>query len=85
MVLVPEIKLIRTDTTLDLSQKAEKVWLNLENQVIYTQYDFVLRTVPDLLIRLKKCLEWGSNPRLHRRIELKSTALDHSAIEALLC
>ena len=24
---VPEIKLIRTDTTLDLSQKAEKVWL----------------------------------------------------------
>ena len=23
---VPEIKLIRTDTTLDLSQKAEKVW-----------------------------------------------------------
>ena len=25
MVLVPEIKLIRTDTTLDLSQKAEKV------------------------------------------------------------
>ena len=31
---------------------------------------------------IKKCLEWGSNPRLHRRIELKSTALDHSAIEA---
>ena len=30
------------------------------------------------------CLEWGSNPRLHRRIELKSTALDHSAIEAFL-
>ena len=28
MVLVPEIKLIRTDTTLDLSQKAEKVWLS---------------------------------------------------------
>ena len=27
MVLVPEIKLIRTDTTLDLSQKAEKVCL----------------------------------------------------------
>ena len=27
MVLVPEIKLIRTDTTLDLSQKAEKVYL----------------------------------------------------------
>ena len=26
---VPEIKLIRTDTTLDLSQKAEKVWLPL--------------------------------------------------------
>jgi hypothetical protein len=24
---VSEIKLIRTDTTLDLSQKAEKVWL----------------------------------------------------------
>ena len=30
----------------------------------------------------KKCLEWGSNPRLHRRTELKSAALDHSAIEA---
>ena len=28
MALVPEIKLIRTDTTLDLSQKAEKVRLN---------------------------------------------------------
>ena len=27
IVDVPEIKLIRTDTTLDLSQKAEKVWL----------------------------------------------------------
>ena len=27
MGLVPEIKLIRTDTTLDLSQKAEKVWV----------------------------------------------------------
>ena len=27
---VPEIKLIRTDTTLDLSQKAEKVCLNFE-------------------------------------------------------
>ena len=27
MRYVPEIKLIRTDTTLDLSQKAEKVWL----------------------------------------------------------
>ena len=31
----------------------------------------------------KKCLEWGLNPRLHRRTELKSAALDHSAIEAL--
>ena len=29
MVLVPEIKLIRTDTTLDLSQKAEKVCFGL--------------------------------------------------------
>ena len=28
MALVPEIKLIRTDTTLDLSQKAEKVCFN---------------------------------------------------------
>ena len=82
MTIVSEIKLIRTDTTLDLSQKAEKVCLRDKNEVIYTQYDFILRTVPDLLTRLKKCLEWGSNPRLHRRIELKSTALDHSAIEA---
>ena len=30
MALVPEIKLIRTDTTLDLSQKAEKVCLIIE-------------------------------------------------------
>jgi hypothetical protein len=28
---VSEIKLIRTDTTLDLSQKAEKVWLRFAN------------------------------------------------------
>ena len=28
MLLVSDIKLIRTDTTLDLSQKAEKVCLN---------------------------------------------------------
>ena len=33
MVLVPEIKLIRTDTTLDLSQKAEKVWISLVTKV----------------------------------------------------
>ena len=33
-------------------------------------------------LQKKICLEWGSNPRLQRRIELKSTALDHSAIEA---
>ena len=30
MAPVPEIKLIRTDTTLDLSQKAEKVWIELK-------------------------------------------------------
>ena len=30
MVAVSEIKLIRTDTTLDLSQKAEKVCLMIE-------------------------------------------------------
>ena len=47
MALVPEIKLIRTDTTLDLSQKAEKVCLKDQNEVIYTPYDFILRTVPD--------------------------------------
>ena len=31
---VPEIKLIRTDTTLDLSQKAEKVCLDLPPPVV---------------------------------------------------
>ena len=30
---VPEIKLIRTDTTLDLSQKAEKVWFSRAVQI----------------------------------------------------
>ena len=30
MTIVSEIKLIRTDTTLDLSQKAEKVCLMIE-------------------------------------------------------
>ena len=34
------------------------------------------------LKKKNKCLEWGLNPRLHRRTELKSAALDHSAIEA---
>ena len=33
-----EIKLIRTDTTLDLSQKAEKVWL-LETRRVFIQAD----------------------------------------------
>ena len=33
MALVPEIKLIRTDTTLDLSQKAEKVWFYTKTQL----------------------------------------------------
>ena len=40
MTPVSEIKLIRTDTTLDLSQKAEKVWVvNLESSFI--SLDFV--------------------------------------------
>ena len=33
MAPVPEIKLIRTDTTLDLSQKAEKVWVKQKTQL----------------------------------------------------
>ena len=35
---VPEIKLIRTDTTLDLSQKAEKVWVEQENTIIFIDW-----------------------------------------------
>ena len=35
---VPEIKLIRTDTTLDLSQKAEKVWVKQENTIIFIDW-----------------------------------------------
>ena len=31
MLDISEIKLIRTDTTLDLSQKAEKVWANMRS------------------------------------------------------
>ena len=37
MALVPEIKLIRTDTTLDLSQKAEKVWKTVETLRLYKE------------------------------------------------
>ena len=51
----------------------------------FNNYKEILSGVFDFNNKKKsKCLEWGSNPRLHRRIELKSTALDHSAIEALL-
>ena len=35
MTIVSEIKLIRTDTTLDLSQKAEKVCLGARNGLAY--------------------------------------------------
>ena len=36
-----EIKLIRTDTTLDLSQKAEKVWIYFEHQLyLYNKKKF---------------------------------------------
>ena len=38
MALVPEIKLIRTDTTLDLSQKAEKVWNTTEDCNLYIKH-----------------------------------------------
>jgi hypothetical protein len=39
MATVSEIKLIRTDTTLDLSQKAEKVWVGREIRTDYNQFD----------------------------------------------
>jgi hypothetical protein len=39
MATVSEIKLIRTDTTLDLSQKAEKVWGRREILTAYNQFD----------------------------------------------
>ena len=38
MALVPEIKLIRTDTTLDLSQKAEKVCFDQRTSCIYSAW-----------------------------------------------
>ena len=38
MALVPEIKLIRTDTTLDLSQKAEKVWKTVRGPCVYIEH-----------------------------------------------
>jgi len=40
---VPEIKLIRTDTTLDLSQKAEKVWFSVvPGKVQETQLNVII-------------------------------------------
>ena len=45
---VPEIKLIRTDTTLDLSQKAEKVCLVIG--------------LDSLMLRDAQRALWGSNP-----------------------
>ena len=44
MALVPEIKLIRTDTTLDLSQKAEKVCLALKTAPLYRPTRFAGET-----------------------------------------
>ena len=44
MALVPEIKLIRTDTTLDLSQKAEKVCLALKTAPLYRPARFADET-----------------------------------------
>ena len=44
---VSEIKLIRTDTTLDLSQKAEKVWSASQNILnLYFEHTF-MGTNPD--------------------------------------
>ena len=31
----------------------------------------------------KRCLEWDSNPRILTILELESSALDHSAIQAI--
>ena len=41
---VPEIKLIRTDTTLDLSQKAEKVWFS----GVWPPVLYATRALPEL-------------------------------------
>ena len=38
---VSEIKLIRTDTTLDLSQKAEKVWAVSATKQVFVPLKFV--------------------------------------------
>ncbi len=44
MSLVSDIKLIRTDTTLDLSQKAEKgILLNVARGGLYTQQTALFR------------------------------------------
>ena len=45
MALVPEIKLIRTDTTLDLSQKAEKVCFSISIVYLYTFKNIFSRAV----------------------------------------
>ena len=56
MALVPEIKLIRTDTTLDLSQKAEKVCLGLKTTPLYRLVTFAGQTVMSKIFYLSLSL-----------------------------
>ena len=56
--------------------------MNPVTRVRISDVAFFLLFLQEKIKKKNKCLEWGLNPRLHRRTELKSAALDHSAIEA---
>ena len=91
MAPVPEIKLIRTDTTLDLSQKAEKVWLSRNNRYYlltkkqFSKHGEILITIvlshPKIKhqIQVKKMTDVGFEPTPPKRLVPKTSALDHSA------
>jgi hypothetical protein len=76
---VSEIKLIRTDTTLDLSQKAEKVWLRFANSSL----EIVTTLVSHLWDGLQK------NPTDQKkggdkRVRLANTCGDKGCVKAKL-
>ena len=78
MVPVPEIKLVRTDTTLDLSQKAEKVWVHQPLLQLFIRPCRSLRLAGDMLFyfRTLLCLVrkyTSSNPRIRNELQLSLT------------
>jgi hypothetical protein len=77
VVPVPEIKLVRTDTTLDLSQKAEKVWVHLPLVQLFRRPCRSFRLGGDmlfyfrtLLCLVRKCT--SRNPRIRNELQLSS-------------